>query len=205
MKGDRERHLALGIDDYLVKPVSSRDLGESLRRVFAPERLFGGDGTSPRRDTTNGEGLSVQSGDAGVGALQGTDAVENAPDPESFDPEILLARVEGDGALAEQVIRVFLGDTDRFRIALGEAAASGEPAALHALVHAIRGSAANVAAGRVERLSARIEETHFLTKQEFRESAIWQLEEELARAAEAMRRFLDRMSGQGWRREQKEG
>jgi signal transduction histidine kinase/CheY-like chemotaxis protein len=206
MKGDRERHLALGIDDYLVKPFSSRELGESLRRVFAPELLFGGDGTSPRRATSSsGESLSMQSGDASVGPLQSTDAVENAPDPESFDPGALLARVEGDVVLAEQVIRVFLEDAARFRIALGEAAASGEPAALHSLVHAIRGSAANVAAGRVARLSAQIEETHVLEKQEFRESAIWQLEEELAHAAGAMRRFLDRTSGQEWRRGQGEG
>lgn len=147
----------------------------------------------------------MQSGDASVGPLQSTDAVENAPDPESFDPGALLARVEGDVVLAEQVIRVFLEDAARFRIALGEAAASGEPAALHSLVHAIRGSAANVAAGRVARLSAQIEETHVLEKQEFRESAIWQLEEELAHAAGAMRRFLDRTSGQEWRRGQGEG
>jgi HPt (histidine-containing phosphotransfer) domain-containing protein len=34
MKGDRERCLESGMDDYLAKPVSSREIADAIRRIF---------------------------------------------------------------------------------------------------------------------------------------------------------------------------
>lgn len=34
MKGDRERILAIGVDDYLAKPIDTRELPERVRRIL---------------------------------------------------------------------------------------------------------------------------------------------------------------------------
>ncbi|MEW5888297.1 MAG: CHASE domain-containing protein [Pseudomonadota bacterium] len=54
MKGDRERCLAAGADDYLAKPVSAADIIALMDRWFVSETKGNGDGDEPRTRSANG-------------------------------------------------------------------------------------------------------------------------------------------------------
>jgi signal transduction histidine kinase/DNA-binding response OmpR family regulator len=101
MVDDRGKGLALGADDYLVKPVSRDDLLATLRRVIAPDA---GDGTCKvlaidddpmvielLQAVLTGEGFTV------VGALSGADGVRAAKEeqPGLIICDLLMPGVDG--------------------------------------------------------------------------------------------------------------
>ena len=120
MKGDRERCLAAGMDDYVSKPIVPRILAEVL------EKWLDKDSAPP-------------GGDAGAREIR------PAPvDPAVFDRPALFDRLMDDEDLVKEIIACFLEDmprqlqTLRGHIERRDAAAAGMQA------HAIKGAAANV-------------------------------------------------------------
>ena len=128
MDGDRERCLERGMDGYLAKPVR----GAELLQVI-------------------GSLLSLTSGQ-----LQPTDsAVED--DLGVFDRAALLRRLEGDSALLDEVLQIFLDDTPSILEKLRRAAAERDLKALLFSAHALKGSAANLCASRIQAAAAKLE------------------------------------------------
>jgi PAS domain S-box-containing protein len=120
MKGDRERCLEEGMDDYVSKPIAPQALAEALGKWAAAPRE-----RSPA-----------------VAAPRG--AAEPSAVPPVFDRPALLARLIGDEELVKEIIAGFLKDMPlqikalRTHIAKADAGAAGGQA------HAIKGAAANV-------------------------------------------------------------
>jgi signal transduction histidine kinase/DNA-binding response OmpR family regulator len=113
MKGDRERCLASGMDDYLGKPIRLKDMVKKLAELFpGPESKPSTD--DQQRQKSASEDLVCWSE--------------------------ALASVNGDNELLCQLIEVFLDDTPGLMTKAVEAANQNNADALRAAAHAVKGS-----------------------------------------------------------------
>jgi PAS domain S-box-containing protein len=127
MKGDRERCLQAGMDDYVSKPVQPRELHEAIARV-AGDRRAGRPAAGPRREG------------------------------KSFDRAGLLARLDGDGALLRQMVRLFLKAYPPLVAEVRAAIRAGDAARLYEAAHKLRGSVGNFGAAACVTAAQRLEE-----------------------------------------------
>ena len=133
LKGDRERCLAAGMDDYISKPIQVQELIDVVERWLeaneAPERPAGPVAPPP------------------VGPAEGP----------AVQWDELLAVVDGNRELAEELLQAFLLDAQARVEALHAAQAGGQPDALRDQAHTLKGVSANVAARGVSAAAAALE------------------------------------------------
>jgi PAS domain S-box-containing protein len=122
IKGDRERFIAAGMDDYLSKPLHA----DQLYRMIAKYAPTGGPaapaGTAPPLLPT--EGTS----------------------PPILDAAGLVSRLGGDVALAREALGMYLEEAPRTLVKIDEAARRGDARAVREAVHFLKGMSANVSA-----------------------------------------------------------
>jgi signal transduction histidine kinase/CheY-like chemotaxis protein len=128
MKGDRERCLDAGMDDYLSKPLRPAELFDALDRV--------------------------RPGSAGAGRAVASDV--SAADP-PLDLKALLAEVGGDAQLFAELADLFAQDAPRRLADIREALLRRDARALEHAAHALKGSAANFGAKDTVAAAARLE------------------------------------------------
>jgi signal transduction histidine kinase/DNA-binding response OmpR family regulator len=124
MKGDRERFLEIGMDDYISKPLQPADLFEAVEHL-------GRASSAPRQVKSR--------------AKQEDEAHQE--DVPVFDREAALQIVEGDKDLMRELIDVFLSTEctplmNRIRVAIEQADAES----LNRAAHSLKGAARNLAA-----------------------------------------------------------
>jgi two-component system, sensor histidine kinase and response regulator len=131
MKGDRERCLGAGMDDYLTKPVRPAELDEVITRF-----------TSRRRSA--GPLVPAPSG-----------SCETAPPAlPVFDPSVLDGL--GDEKVRGSLIELFLVQARDHLADLGEAVANEDQERTGRLAHSLKGSAAVIGAARLSDLADRL-------------------------------------------------
>lgn len=129
MKGDREKCLEAGMDDYISKPVRMDDLQKALERWGTP--------TSEVRPT------------AGASATCGPvppDAASAAVDLAALDT---LAQLQEDGApdIVAELIELFLADSAGLIVELAAAVEARDCEAIARIAHRFKGSSSNLGAG----------------------------------------------------------
>jgi signal transduction histidine kinase/DNA-binding response OmpR family regulator len=134
MKGDREKYLAAGMDAYIPKPISVKDLlatidvvaGHSERRQRSPES----------------ETASVPSPTHSLSLV---------------DRDALLSRVGGDTELLRRMVSIFLTDAPERLGAIRAAVESQNSESLARLAHRLKGAVSNFSSESVSRAVRQLE------------------------------------------------
>jgi PAS domain S-box-containing protein len=138
LKGDREKCLDAGMNDYLAKPVEPREMGRVFERWLAVP-------------LTGEHGIPDNNG-------RRARAFAGNHDARIFDRAILRDRLMDDDALVDAVIQGFLDDMPKQiaelsqRINQGQARRAGEQA------HKIKGAAANIGSNMLQELACIMED-----------------------------------------------
>ena len=129
MKGDREKCLDAGMDDYIVKPVNPDTLVEIIDKWF---------GQSQTQD-------------------QDEMCIDSVREDEVFKKEDLLKRLMGDELIAKEIIHVFLNDTPDRIAALKESLENGDAIQGQRQAHTLKGASANIGAVALKEVAYQIE------------------------------------------------
>jgi PAS domain S-box-containing protein len=116
MEGDREKCLAVGMDQYVTKPIDQKRLFEVVE-AFCVVR-------------PHSESLSMNQSSQEL----------------SFDPDAALKRVDGDRELLREVANLFFEDTPRLLAEVRNAIQRGDGKALERSAHTLKGSVGNFGA-----------------------------------------------------------
>jgi two-component system sensor histidine kinase/response regulator len=122
LRGDRERCLAVGMDDYLTKPIKPAELAAALRRLS---------GGLPATPATSSEAVPGDPPAPAPGDLA-TDT--------GFDLTAALSYVEGNRELLDELLGIFALDAPAQMDKIRRAIAARDPAALLRGAHTLKGS-----------------------------------------------------------------
>ncbi len=137
MKGDRERCLAAGADDYVTKPIRIQELMASMDRAAVARTVARPAKPFPMVD-------------AAVSSAA-------APDSTRLDIPAALERLDGDRGLFDEIARLFAHECPGLIGSIRNAQDTNDIPLLERLAHTLKGAASNVAAIKVAQAAQALE------------------------------------------------
>jgi Amt family ammonium transporter len=139
MKGDRERCLDAGMDDYIPKPLDPEKLIELIARHTAAE-------TTP------------SAASAASAATPPVPSEPPAPVIPPIDGDALFDRCMRKPELVSKLLDKFSAQVDQYVSAITQGLAAGDAPTASRSAHTLKGSAANLSAEPIRKLAAEIEQ-----------------------------------------------
>jgi PAS domain S-box-containing protein len=173
MKGDRERCLQVGMDGYVSKPIQVKELLEAIEKVIVPASVD--DGTSQ-------QAASLEKADP----LQKPIPNQSASDEEVLDPDAILARVEGDLDLLQELVDLFLKESAQLMSEIRESVINRDPQSLRLAAHRLKGSVGNFSAKKTYQAALRLEIMADRGDLQHAEDALAELQEAMERLKPAL-------------------
>jgi PAS domain S-box-containing protein len=141
MKGDRERCLDAGMDDYVSKPIDPRDVAAAIARRLPSETA------DARPSAPNKPAPAPPPASDGRAGL----------DPGLPDRASLLNRLGGDEEMFVEIIKIFLEDVPKQLAGMDTALAAGDARTLRRLAHTLKGSSGTAGAAALQQASLALE------------------------------------------------
>ncbi len=173
MKGDRERCLEVGMDGYVSKPIQVKELLEVIENVVAPVTSDNGNRQPPA-------GLD------NANRLHASVSHQSASDEEILDPDAILARVEGDLELLQEIVDLFLKDSVQLMSEIRESVMTRDPESLRLAAHRLKGSVGNFSAKKTYQAALRLEMMADKGDLQHAEEALAELQEAMERLKPAL-------------------
>jgi signal transduction histidine kinase/DNA-binding response OmpR family regulator/HPt (histidine-containing phosphotransfer) domain-containing protein len=151
MERDREECLAVGMDNYISKPIRTEHLFEIL------------DGIAPAvpaapPQTSNTQPVSIEAAPMLTFTKPAPEKTHPIVDTLLFDREEALEQCLGSTEMLGQLIRVFLQNADQMMEAIRQAISAHDAKALQRSAHTFKGAAGNLASKRSYELALRLEQ-----------------------------------------------
>ena len=162
VKGERERCLAAGMNDFLTKPFKPRDVLPFLKRLEEGNYTDAAEveevGNEESRGSAKGPGSSAAETDRRGESSSGDEHPDDEAEP-IWDRESALEAFMGQEAVVNRVVANFVLKCERQIEELAELIDGGEFADARVLAHAIKGGAWNLSAKPLGDAAAQIEAT----------------------------------------------
>ena len=162
MKGDRQRCLQAGMDEYIAKPIRAKQLFQVITALL--ERFIGPNEQS-RGAPADGE-------------------------EETFDFSEALRTVRGDRELLKEIAEAFLKESPRLMTEIRQAVSAGDAAALRVAVHTLKSSMRYFGAGRAFEQAYQLEKMGRMGDLGNAESPLHALEGEIARLTPVLLNYV---------------
>lgn len=151
MKGDKEKCLASGCNDYLSKPINRKELVETIEK-YLPQKT---EDLSERVDSVTAEvkeltQMCKNTGDASAES-NGTLPADNLVDWDS------VMSICDDEDVIKQVIEMFLKDSPKCLNSLAEAIKSANPKHIKMYAHSMKGASIQIGAKRLSDIALKLE------------------------------------------------
>ncbi len=130
MKGDREKCLAAGMDDYISKPINPEELAATLGKWLSGNGL-------PLKDFKKIKGGNYYN--------------------YIFNRATLLDRVGGDEEFLIELVKLFLQEAPKLLVSIKSAIENDDRILLHRSAHTLKGSSANISAKELQKISMELE------------------------------------------------
>jgi two-component system sensor histidine kinase/response regulator len=166
MKGDRERCLEAGMDDYISKPIEPKVMFSAIEKWIKPTDKK--DRTLPVNQPKKGE------------------PVKDIP----LDMETTLKRFDGDKEFFKELMLEFLDHIPKQIQALNEAVKKGDAKLIEMEAHTIKGAAGNLGANNLADSALRLEQLGRTGNLDGGDNLIADLQKELKRLDEYARQSL---------------
>lgn len=167
IKGDRERCIQSGMDEYLTKPINAADLAMTLGKLL------------------NDTQLPIYGRSMIAGSLHHT---QNGPT--AFNYDALLKRLMGDQQLLTTVIEMFVTDGPQHIEELKRLFTNNDLSKMEHLAHKLKGAATSVEAKSVEKVAFKIEQQCKASETKHLPHTLKELEDEMNHATYQMKQSL---------------
>ena len=144
MKGDREKCLEAGMDDYISKPIELTLLVPLLEKWLPHDEKYG---------------QSIEKPEVEIEASPVPAKAVNVPDLPVFNEADYLRRNLDDRILAQDVLNIFVRSTPGYLAVLNDLMETGDGAGVRKQAHAIKGACSTVGAEQMRETALQLEQS----------------------------------------------
>ena len=172
MKGDRERCIEAGMDDYVTKPIKAKELFEVIEKITTGSKEKGQGGISMPKES-------------------------NKPSLDTFDLSKALEIVDGNKDLFREIAKMLLESLPHDLGKIKEAITGSDAHMLEQAAHSLKGAVGNFGAKRSFDAAYRLEKMGKEGKMDGSGDALKELEKELAALESELVRVLKEKKNEG--------